>query len=85
MSPQMQPGDEEKMRPEYDFSNGIRGKHHKAYQAGTNIVLLEPDIAAAFPDSASVNQALRQMVRLSQTKAVSTNRPNQALQPTRVD
>jgi len=80
MSLPIQPSDED-MRPEYDFSHGIRGKHHKAYQAGTNVVLLEPDIAAAFPDSASVNQALRLLVRLSKTKAVSISRPNQALQP----
>jgi Ribonuclease toxin, BrnT, of type II toxin-antitoxin system len=47
----------------------VRGKHYKAYQAGINVVFLEPDIAAAFPDSASVNQALRLLVRLSKSKA----------------
>jgi len=70
------------MRPEYDFSHGVRGKHYKAYQAGTNVVFLEPDIAAVFPDSASVNQALRLLVRLSKTKAVTGSRPPKALQPT---
>ena len=72
------------MRPEYDFSSAkaVRGKHFRAYQAGTNVVLLEPDLVEAFPDSDSVNQALRLLVRLSKSKAVSTRRPNKALQPT---
>ena len=76
MSPEIQPKDSDEMRPEYDFSQGVRGKHHKAYQAGTNVVFLEPDIAAVFPDSASVNQALRLLVRLSKTKAIAGRRPN---------
>ena len=80
MNPPTQPSSDE-MRPEYDFSHGVRGKHYKAYQAGTNVIFLEPDIAAAFPDSASVNQALRLLVRLSKTKAVPGSRHNKALQP----
>ena len=82
MSQQIQPKDSDEMRPEYDFSQGVRGKHYKAYQAGTNVVFLEPDIAAVFPDSASVNQALRLLVRLSKTKAIPGSRPPKALQPT---
>jgi len=82
MSPQIRPTDSDEMRPEYDFSQGVRGKHYKAYQSGTNVVFLEPDIAAAFPDSASVNQALRLLVRLSKTKAIAGSRPPKALQPT---
>ena len=82
MSPQIQPNGGDEMRPEYDFSQGVRGKHYKAYQAGTNVVFLAPDIAAVFPNSASVNQALRLLVRLSKTKAVTGSRPNKALQPT---
>jgi len=82
MSPQIQPNDSDEMRPEYDFSQGVRGKHYRAYQAGTNVVFLAPDIAAVFPNSASVNKALRLLVRLSQTKAVTGSRPNKALQPT---
>jgi hypothetical protein len=69
------------MRPEYDFSSGVRGKHFEAYRAGTNVVFLEPDRVEAFPDSASVNQALRLLVRLSRSKALSSSRPNKALQP----
>ena len=47
------------MLPEYDFTDGVRGKYFQKYQEGTNVVLLDPDIAQAFPDSASVNAALR--------------------------
>ena len=52
----------DELRPEYDFSQmvgGVRGKYVERYRAGTNLVLLEPDIAAAFPTAASVNEALR--------------------------
>lgn len=68
------------MRPEYDFSQGVRGVHHEAYRAGTNVVFLEPDLVEAFPDSASVNQALRLLVRLSRSKALTKGRPHKALQ-----
>lgn len=50
------------LRPEYDLATlkgGVRGKYYKRAMAGTNLVLLEPDVARAFPDSASVNRALR--------------------------
>jgi hypothetical protein len=60
-----------------DFS-----EDYKAYEAGTNVVFLEPDIAVAFPNSASVNQALPLLLRLSKTKAIVSGRPNKALQPT---
>jgi len=82
MSPQIQPTNSDEMRPEYDFSEGVRGKHYKGYQAGTIVVFLDPDIAAVFPDSASVNQALRLLVRLSKTKAIAGRRPSKALRPT---
>jgi hypothetical protein len=42
----------DELRPEYDFSGGVRGKHHEAYKTGTNVVLLDADVAKAFPDSA---------------------------------
>ena len=50
------------MRSAYDFSNGVVGKYAKQYAEGTNIVVLEPDVAKVFPDSAAVNQALRQII-----------------------
>ncbi len=48
------------MRPEYDLGGGVRGKYYERYQRGTNVVLLEPDLAGVFQDSATVNQALRE-------------------------
>ena len=49
----------EDMRPEYDFSRRVRGKYAARYRQGTNVVVLEADVAAAFPDSEAVNRALR--------------------------
>jgi hypothetical protein len=51
--------DEDTMRPEYDFSGGVRGKHAARFAAGTNVVLLDPDVAAEFPTAADVNETLR--------------------------
>jgi len=51
------------MKQEYDFSNGARGKYHKRYKAGSNVVVLDPEIAKIFSSSAAVNQALRTLLR----------------------
>ena len=56
--------DELDMLDEYDFSNAEIGKYAKQYAEGTNIIVLEPDVAKVFPDSAAVNQALRQLIEL---------------------
>jgi hypothetical protein len=53
------------MLGEYDFSKGVRGKYAKRYAEGTNIVLLDPDVAAIFPNSESVNAALRGLVQIA--------------------
>ena len=53
------------MRPEYDFSGGIRGKYADRYHRGTNVVLLDPELAEAFPDSKSVNDALRALLAVA--------------------
>ena len=50
------------MREEYDFSGGVRGNYTDRYRAGTNVVLLDPELVHAFPDSKSVNDALRALV-----------------------
>ncbi len=55
---QMNSGDD-KMLDEYDFSNGTRGKYVKRFKAGSNVIILDPDVAEIFPDSESVNNALR--------------------------
>jgi hypothetical protein len=47
------------MKREYDFSQGVRGKYAKKYAQGTNVVLLEPDVAEVFKTEAAVNEALR--------------------------
>ncbi len=51
------------MRTSYDFSGGVRGKYAKRFAAGTNVVLLEPDVAEAFPTAKDVNAALRKVIR----------------------
>lgn len=53
---------QDQMRPEYDFSKGVRGKYAKQYAEGTNVVILEADIAQEFPTAESVNQALRSLL-----------------------
>jgi len=61
-------GSEDEMREEYDLSKlkgRVRGKHYEAYQQGTNLVLLEPDVAEAFPDASSVNEALRMLAKVA--------------------
>jgi len=65
-------GDSE-MLSEYDFSKGVRGKYAKRYAEGTNIVMLAPDVAAAFPDSKSVNDALRALVRIARKSEKRAN------------
>lgn len=65
MNQKLNPEDDEDIRPEYDFSRGIRGKHHEAYRAGTNVIFLDPDVAKVFTDSASVNRILRLLVNLA--------------------
>ena len=50
------------MRPEYDFTGGVRGKYAKRFAEGTNVVILEPDVAERFPNSEAVNKALRKLI-----------------------
>lgn len=49
---------------EYDFSKGIKGKYSQKYSEGTNVVVIEPDVAKYFPDHDSVNQALRSLTEI---------------------
>ena len=76
------------LRPEYDLSRltgSVRGKYYKRATAGTTLVLLERDVAEAFPDGATVNQALRALIRIAETKTRTTKSlgklANTALQP----
>jgi hypothetical protein len=52
------------MLPEYDFRGGVRGKYAARFAKGINIVVLAPDVAKCFPDSDSVNDALRVIIRV---------------------
>jgi hypothetical protein len=64
------------LRPEYDLTRlkgGVRGKYYKQAVAGTNLVLLEPDVARTFPDSNSVNRALRLLQEVA-TKSSTRSR-----------
>ena len=56
--------EEVEMLGEYDFSDGMRGKDAARYAEGSNVVVLEPDVAEVFPDAASVNQALRALAEI---------------------
>lgn len=53
------------IRSEYDFRGGVRGKYARRYARGTNVVLLDPDVAKVFPDAASVNRALRTLAEIA--------------------
>jgi hypothetical protein len=53
------------MREEYDFSKGVRGKYAKRFAKGTNIVVLDPDVARLYPDSKTVNDTLRALARIA--------------------
>lgn len=53
------------MREEYDFSGGVRGKYVARYRRGVNVVLIDPELAEAFPDSKSVNDALRALLMIA--------------------
>ena len=54
------------MLDEYDFSKGIQGKYAQRYATGSNVVVISPDVAELFPDSESVNEALRMLIKIAQ-------------------
>jgi hypothetical protein len=63
---------DDELRPEYDMKSllkgGVRGKYASRYRAGTNLVLLEPEVARAFPNEKSVNEALKLVMKLKQVQ-----------------
>jgi hypothetical protein len=67
---------------EYDFSKGVRGKYARAFLEGTNLVVLDPDVAEMFPTSAAVNDALRALVKIARG-AKPAKRPRKRRTPTR--
>lgn len=63
---------EDELRPEYDetlLKNGVRGKYFERYRKGTNLMLLAPDVAAAFPTEEAVNEALRRLMKADAARA----------------
>ena len=73
------------MRPEYDFASmkgGVRGKYTRRARAGTNIVLIQPEVAEAFPTEEAVNEALKGMLNTTRAVRNTGGLPNKALQPT---
>ena len=65
------------LRPEYrreDLGQGVRGKYFESYQKGTNLVLISPDVAKAFPTEESINKALRSLIDLAQKSTGITSR-----------
>jgi hypothetical protein len=67
----------DELRPEYrreDLGPGVRGKYLEAYRAGTNLVLLNPDISKVFPTEQAVNDALRSLIEVAQRSVGPTKR-----------
>jgi hypothetical protein len=60
------------MRDEYDFSGGVRGKYVDRFAKGSNVVVLDPDVAQIFTDSEFVNQALRALASIIQNQTQKT-------------
>jgi hypothetical protein len=78
----MKTAKKEDVRKEYrreDLGVGVRGKYYKEYSKGTNLVLLSPDVAAAFPDEDSVNTALRNLMKLAKLSVVPARRSERPL------
>ncbi len=72
------------MRAEYDFASmggGIRGKHYQEYHKGSNVVLLQPDVAEAFPSEEAVNQALRGILKTTRAVRQTGGLSDRTLRP----
>lgn len=74
MSQESKPIGKEEMRAEYEIRGGVRGKYYERYQQGTNVILLEPDVAAVFHNSQAVNRALRMLIDLARAQVDDTSR-----------
>jgi len=71
------------MLEEYDFTGGVRGKYAKRYAEGTNVVVIDPDVAEYFPDHDSVNAALRSLTEIIKRKQKSKSSPARGRTTTR--
>lgn len=66
------------------LSGGVRGKYHRRFRAGVNLVLLDPEVAKAFPTDRAVNDALRTVMRATKVPKRRTGLPNKRMQRTRL-
>ncbi len=83
----VKPEPSDQLRNEYDFGElgpGVRGKYLRRYRAGTNLALLEPDVAAAFPTDEAVNEALRAVLKAASAMR-QARRPSAKARPRSVD
>ncbi len=76
-------GEDADMRDHYEFRGGVRGKYAARYAEGTNVVVLDPDVAEMFPGRELVNETLRAVGRVVQLRERQKAGPNRRLQPTR--
>jgi hypothetical protein len=65
-------GDVNDMRSEYDFTGGTRGKYAARFAEGSNVVVLDPDVAGLYPNAATVNRALRALADVAPRQARDT-------------
>ena len=68
------PNADEEMLPEYDFSGAVRGKYYERFRQSSNVVVLDPDVTSAFPNAASVNEALRSLATVARRSAAVARR-----------
>lgn len=73
MSQELNKDQDPEMLDEYDFSGGVRGKYVGRFAKGSNVVVLDPDVARVFKDSESVNQALRALAQIIQHQSEKTH------------
>lgn len=71
-----EPQDELRAEYDFDFSKAARGKYHRQYLESSNVIVLDPDIAAVFQNSADVNQALRAMLQFANQTVRLTGHSN---------
>ena len=71
------------MLAEYDFSRGVRGKYAKRYAEGTNLVVIDPDVAEYFPDHDSVNESLRSLIAIVEKRKQAKRKATRVPRATR--
>jgi len=74
---------DDEMRDHYDFTGGVRGKYARRYAEGTNVVVLDPDVARLFPNREAVNDTLRAVAQIVKIQERRRGRANKAVPPDR--